>query len=559
MMQHKLAYPNYSDQSPSQSYNLAKWIEAFKNIHLQAHLGHSRQAAIDTLTKDWSNTERFDFLNWMKYYESGDQLKYKTAQQSSFYMSETVPNYYLPNPKVQAPSPIRSVNDQLQSSAPAAPELPKEDPKVERQRIIDQQRNKILGRLNSVEKLLNSQNGQIFAGADFERLLGAIYELKRQIALVNKVSLSAQTCVDLIIRQANILRKEGFNDASGFMLKLAQNSPSNGLANMGEIPLGGSQPQGQGSLGNNLPLDALTQHQPDPTNPQLNVEDKQVPQDGIPGFLENLEGAGLTLFDKNDSEDSNEAKDEVDLEDDVLLDEEVIPDAEIQVHAQMAPEEVPATRKKTTIPAPEKEGEQMHSPSKGQSAIPNTEPKRDNYDDLIDATLGDLKVEHILSKLEDISKIFRNREIARNLAIVDLMLNKLGLAEMFPSLGEITSKTLDSGQYCLTRLEDIISRLHASSHISDIALRPSGEPPTEEARKLKQTLQDGENKEREKKRLRQEMQDNQLAEKVKPEIENPGGEVGEQPASIEAESPAPDATEAPAPKKPAPIAQAPAV
>jgi hypothetical protein len=558
-MMEKHSYPNYADQSPQQIYNLNKWIETFKTIHIQAHLGNSTQDSIEQLTKDWSNVERFDFINWMKYYESGDQFKYKMAQQHNYYTNENIQGYFLPNPKAQVPSPLRNVNEQISDAKlaePPVPEAPKEDPKVERQRIVEQQRNKILGRLNSVEKLLSSQNGQIFAGSDFERLLSAIYELKRQISLVNKISLSAQTCVDLIMRQANILRKEGHSEASNFMVKLAQNTPGNYQANLGEIPLGGSQPQGQGALGNNLPLDSVMQHPADPTNPQLNVEDKQVPQDGIPGFLENLEGSGITLFDSNDSEDANEAKDEIDLEDDVLLDEEVIPDVELHAQAQMAPDQpMPPRDKRPSLDDAASPGAPQAKPSrKGESAMPNAEPKRDSYDDLIDATLGDLKVEHVLSKLEDISKIFRNREIARNLAIVDLMLNKLGLAEMFPSLGEITSKTLDSGQYCLTRLEDIISRLHASSHISDIALRGDNEPPTEEAKRVKQTLESGEKKEQERKRLRQELQDSQMEEKIKPTVENPSEEVGAEPAAIEAESPAP------APKKPAQsVPQAPPV
>src|ERR1700722_19132431 len=303
-----LSYPNYSAFiSPSPSYNLEKWMAAMKDIYIKVHLGASKTDSIDQITNGWDKMETVSFLDWLKYYESGDQNKYKKAQHS-YYVNDDI-NYFLPNPQ-KIPSPIRNMNEQIAQIPQQATEVitqkPAEISQEDKRRIIEDQRRKILGRLNSAEKLLSSHQGQIFAGPDFERLLSAIYELKKQIQTVNKITLSAQTCVDLIVRQANILKKQGFSNASEFMVKLAQNTPGDFSMNLGDTPAGGSQPQGGGGLGNNaLPMSDLAAEPPKDSNDPLDG--------GLAGFMANMEGSGVTLF----SEDKNEIKDEVELGDDV--------------------------------------------------------------------------------------------------------------------------------------------------------------------------------------------------------------------------------------------------
>src|SRR5258708_13063179 len=247
------AYPNYSEYfDTSIKYDLSKWMKTFKDLYAKVHFGAPKTDAINDLTREWNKVEKLAFINWMKYYESGDYLKYKRAQTNRYYVNDDL-NYFLPNPISKSiPSPIKSINDQI---VPIPQEV-KENPvpsAEDKRRIIEDQRRKILGRLNSAEKLLSSQQGQIFAGSDFEKLLHSIYELKKQIQTVNKISLSAQTCIDLIVRQANILDQQGYHNASAFMVKFAQNTPGNFNFNLGEVPSGGSQPQGLGALDNNTP------------------------------------------------------------------------------------------------------------------------------------------------------------------------------------------------------------------------------------------------------------------------------------------------------------------
>jgi len=58
--------------------------------------------------------------------------------------------------------------------------------------------------------------------------------------------------------------------------------------------------------------------------------------------------------------------------------------------------------------------------------------------------------------------MLKNREIPRQFGIADIELNELGMASYFPSLAEALKSALDSNQYMLTRVEDIISKLRGA-------------------------------------------------------------------------------------------------
>lgn len=549
----KQAYPNFSENMPtSPVYDLGKWMGAMKDIYVKLHLGANKNESIEQVTKDWDQNERRDFLSWLKYYESGDQLKYKRAQ-LSYYVNDDI-NYFLPNPKPPVvPSPIRSMNDQVanipqdaaqvaQMSAQRQNEISKDD----RRKMIEDQRKKILGRLNSAEKLLSSQQGQMFAGPDFERLLSAIYELKKQIQTVNKVSISAQTIVDLIVRQAVVLKKEGFNAASQFMVKFAQTTPGDFSMNLGDTPAGGSQPQGEGSLSN--PAPDLTQPSGGPP------ASKEITNDTAVGkFIENLEDFGLTpeLEEEKDIQDENVAEDEVDVgDDDVMLDQEIVPDGkELVVHAQAAPAApapdvapeaapAPAPTEDLEVESPAPAGDAAATgitPEEAKQNIPEPQVKND-FDALIDSAFANLTVADVVRKLEDINKIFRNREIGRQLAIVDVMLDHLGLAPYFPTLAEATNKQLEANQYCLTRIEDILSKLRGTMETTKIDLKNENQQLSPEAEGVKNSLEQEEQKENQRKQIRKQIQDQTALEKVvKPqgEVEGAPQELAAQPAQIE--------------------------
>jgi hypothetical protein len=571
MTQAKEAFPNYSDYTPiGPTYDLGKWMGAMKDIYVKMHLGASKNECVGEITKEWAPMERKDFLEWLKYYESGDFKKYKRAQHS-YYVNDDI-NYFIPNPpnpKPIAPNPIATLNDPMGRVSPVPVVQKQETSQEEKRKFIEDQRRKILGRLNSAEKLLSSHQGQIFAGPDFERLLSAIYELKKQIQTVNKINLSAQTCIDLIVRQANILNRQGFNNASDFMVKLAQNTPGDFSFNLGETPAGGSQPQAGGSLGNNTPpAEDLIIPPPDMNTDKSSGK-------GMSEFLENMEGAGFNKDDDSKAEDDeSNAKDEIDMgDDDVLMDQEIIPDDKtLTVEAQAMPERAPAPETPMAMPTdalpaeapaavPEAGNLEVESPAPSGEAdatgmIPEQAQKgpavdqaKSDFDALIDSAFSNLTVADIVAKLESINKIFRNREISRQLAIVDVMLDRLGLASYFPTLAEATNKQLEANQYCLTRIEDILSRLRGTIQTKEIDLEGENAPANPQAAQVKETLEQADNKEKARKEMKKQIDEKQMFEQSKPqgEVEGVPQELAAQPTEVEAPTPAPAPAAAPAP------------
>lgn len=546
-----IAYPNFDTINPIMpSYNLAKWTQAMRDVYIKTHLGASKQDAVLMITKSWDKVEAKHFMDWMKYYESGDHLKYKKAQYK-YYVNDDI-NFFVPNPQ-NVPSPLKAINDVPKEIEQAKTFVPEN--KEEKREIVEDIRKKILGRLNSAEKILSTQQGHIFAGKDFERLLIAIYELKKQIQTMNKVSLSTQTYVDLIIRQANILKRNGFENASSFMVKFAQNTPGDFNVNLGEIPSGGSQPNAGGSLGNNTPLNL--------TEKPLNKEDGDGSGKAINEFMENLEGAGFTDFDKNDVSNSD---DDVVIDEDVFLDQDVSPSGkdDLVVEAQ----EMPAN-KENVLPKPKLPNENKIAPevntglSKdienkdlGADGIkPNQESNTigNHVDGLIDSAFGDISINDIISKLEQVLDIFRNREITKQLVICDLMLNRLNLSSMFPNLGETIHKNYEVGAYSLSRLEDILSKLKGASDVKNqIDLVQPDRPVSPGIEQVKKNLEQSSNAEKERKKMRQQMQDQKVMENVnKPEleVEAPAEEIGAEPVQLKQPS-----TKTLPPPKPAPIA-----
>jgi hypothetical protein len=541
------AYPNFAEyRSTMPSYDLGKWMNAMRDIYIKTHLGASRNQAVEQIAGAWDIMERNAFLDWMRYYESGDMNKYKKAQHS-YYVNDDI-NYFVPNPKM-VPSPILNLNEQISNipqNANIVSQKPEEISKEEKRKMIEEHRRKILGRLNSAEKLLSSQQGQFFAGQDFEKLLTAIYELKKQIQTVNKMSLSAQTIIDLIVRQANILNTGGYKNASDFMIKLAQNTPGDFSVNLGAIPAGGSQPDAGGSLGN--PTVDLTQ----PAGGVETSNEKHITTDSAVGkFLENLDDSGLTTENDVDGESDKNADDDVEIDNDVILDQEIMPENEndLVVHAQAVPE----TKKKPAADPVPKANLEVESPARKDIGITPEEVKhapemssiKDDFDALIDSAFSHLTVSDVVNKLEQVNKVFRNREISRQLAIVDVMLDHLGLAPYFPSLAEANNKQLEANQYCLTRIDDILSKLRGTMEVSKIDLTNEHQKSTPQSDAAKSILQQEETKEKQRKDVKKQLQDQSMLEKAT----KPQGEV----EGVQQELAQPTQVEAPPAPKPGTI------
>lgn len=84
---------------------------------------------------------------------------------------------------------------------------------------------------------------------------------------------------------------------------------------------------------------------------------------------------------------------------------------------------------------------------------PEHDPER--YDDLA----GDINVGDAATKLDEIAGMLADRRVIRLLAEFDIMLDRLGVASMFPELAESQSKLIDAFSYALTRVTKMMGQL----------------------------------------------------------------------------------------------------
>ena len=573
----KKAYPNYDQYMfiPGQ-HNLQKWLETVRKIFAGEKGGMTRVDAVRQATNGWNPMETYDFLNWLKFYQEGTHLKYKTAQ---LWYENGQPGYFL-QIKPDAPKPAEPAVDHN------AVDNVREDSERadERKRIIEKQRQKIIGRLDSAEKLLRSPEGQIFAGPELENLMEAIYSLKKKVQLVNKLSTSTRLYEDMIVREGNVLRRKGFVKAAEVLYSVAQanNPPPPGTGTPGPIsklpsvdppddPSGAGHPGAPGglpSLGPGMPQPpgspptGPSETQPvDPKSPSKMPDGSiaqgppsPMPEDapkGIEEFLEGTETAGKTV-----PTDQQGVADELDIEDTL----EVEDDQLLVTEAQMAPPggdvDVPmTTHPRRPKPAPKPEAPKTaplevtdDTPPANEAGVTDAPSGAKDFDRIIDSALANVTVADTVAKLEDISKIFKTREIPRQLALVDMMLDSLGLASYFPTLSEAINKSLESNNYVSSRLEDIIARLRGALGGREVDLK--GDKTPQRAGGVAQSLQQQTEKEDARKQMRKDQETAELqggAGKESPQVEI-GEDLGAPPA-------APGAPPAAAPAATPPVAR----
>lgn len=536
------AYPNNDPYMhiPGQ-HDTKKWLETVKTVYYKEKNGSNRVQAIRQSTNGWNIMETYDFLNWLKYYESGDHMKYKFAQ---LWYENGAPGYFLhvkPDP-IQEPTSEVSGRD-IDSARDAASDSLSS---AEKKSIIEKQRQKIVGRLDSAEKLMRTHEGQIFAGKEFEALLDAIYQLKKRVQMVNKISTSTRLYDDMIVRQANILVKNGFTKAAEVLWKLAQanNPPPPGTGKKDdESALTATPPappgQGSGSAGG-LPSigPGMAQNPPE-----------SAPNDAIADFLDNLETGKVTTKDNSQVEDSLEVEDTLNVatdEDDLLVTEaQMAPPADVPITdtpapapAKPSPVKVPIKPAKPMSPATEEPLEVTEDDiPKSQDNDAGTSDTS-NFDSKIDQVFANITVADVVAKLEDLAKIYKTREVPRQLGIVDMMLDSLGLASYFPSLSEATNKALESNNYISTRLEDILSKLRGAMSTKEIDLKGGDTPDKPEVAGIKGKLKSDEDKEKNRKQMRRDQESAELEGKNKetPEVEI-DEDLGAPPAPVAPKAP----------------------
>jgi hypothetical protein len=496
----KEAYPNDNAvmYTPT-NYNLEKWVATVKKLYTQEKQnGISRREAIKSVTQEWNPTETFDFLNWMRYYEEGNQLKYKTAQ----WYENGSPGYFL-HLKKDPPAP------QLKSDHHSIENV-QEDlaQKAQKKQTIEAQRSKIIGRLDSAEKLLRSQEGQLFAGNELEDLMESIYSLKKKIQLVNKISSSVRLYEDMIVRESNVLRRRGLVKSAEFLYKTADPdlnatpppSPTTPEGAPGGLPATiPGVPNVQTSSFNDQnkdqpPVSAFKAPPPE-------VQDKPKSK-GIEEFLVQMDTAGDT-----DPKDLEAADDVLEVEDDVLM----VSEAQVVPPPPASPTVAPpATEKPLEVSEDDVPTDEQAEAAKGNAV-----------DEKIDAALANITIDDVVAKLEDLSKIFKVREIPRQLALIDIMMQQLGIASYFSNLSEAQNKALDSNNYISTRVDDMLAKLRGASAGGDVDLTGGQQEDNPAVQSVKNNLQLDADKEKARKenRKKQENEEADLATKETPNVE----------------------------------------
>jgi hypothetical protein len=525
----KKAYPN-NDQYmhiPGQ-HDVEKWVKALQTIRYLESKGTGRVPAIRRVVSGWHLLETFDFLNWVKFYESGDHMKYKFAQ---LWYENGDPGYFLHIKQDPQPEPARHQDIDF-AKTPA----PSDTSADEKKSIIEKQRNKIIGRLDSAEKLMRSQEGHMFAGKEFESLLEAIYQLKKKIHMVNKVSESTRLYEDMIVREANILVRGGFVKAAEVLYSVAQanNPPPPGTGKKDDKKALTATPpapptEGQGSAGG-LPSTGPGSPTTPPDSPNENSP--------VGKFLDNLEtGKVTTKDDKQKLDDDLEVNDSFDVED--VEDELLVTEAQDVAPPPPTPPVAKAPPVEKAAPATE---EPLEVTEDDIAAPPNKDtiaPVAGDFDSKVNAVFSNISVADVVAKLEDLAKVFKTREIPRQLGIIDMMLDSLGLASYFPSLSEATNKALESNNYISTRVEDILSKLRGSMASKEIDLKGGDTPENPEVAGIKQKLKSDEDKEKARKQMRKDQESAELEGKNKetPEVEI-AEDLGAPPAAPPAPAPA---------------------
>jgi hypothetical protein len=446
----KLAYPQPGSISELPKYDIGRWVAATREIYGLMNKGHEPTQAKKSVIGNWEAKEQMDYEQWLKFYKERTPEKYPKLAQDGLFLANLpigVDSLRARHRSGKFPNPIGGMRDEL-------PGLPQGDVNSARDKI-EGQRRKLISRLNSAEKMLASMDGQLFAGDDQELMLKLLQDLKRRIQTANKLTSSSSLFLDQIYRSANLLKSRGRDGAAGFFYKLAQLDPS-GMDSAPGIPGVGDPPSEGNAEGN-----------------------KDDTYQCLKEFFDNLDRG---VSDKDDTPEERKAQRSHEVA--------PLPPAPAGVPAATAPPPVPPTAPQAAAaievadiikighgywhprskfaqeaPLPPPPEAAPPQPVEVEAPPPEEEVTADNTEDVIDAALKGVTVNDVVNRLDMLVSIYNKREIARQLSILDIMMDRLGLSSFFPALGEAMSKALESNQYIGSRLEGVLTRLKGSMEV----------------------------------------------------------------------------------------------
>lgn len=81
----------------------------------------------------------------------------------------------------------------------------------------------------------------------------------------------------------------------------------------------------------------------------------------------------------------------------------------------------------------------------------------------------DISIEDAIAKLEEVAAKLSDRRVIRLLAEFDIMLDKIGIAAMFPELAESQSKLIESYSYAMVRVTKMLGMLSSGKSLNEIS------------------------------------------------------------------------------------------
>jgi hypothetical protein len=398
----KIAYPQKLDQGYFQApHNLERWVQAMRKMYALRYKGLGEQEAFNKITEEWDTMEKRDFEHWLKFYENGDHLSYKLAAEKEKVYHDFGGSGPIPVGEFpKAKIPMASDQEE---------ELPAQPSKKQKELGVKELKDKIIARLNSAEKLYASDpNFRNLLGQEYQAWLATLHnlKLKLQTAPIQNIA----TMEDLVVKFGNQLKAKGLTKTAAVIVKLAQEVAPPPVGTGGDIA---------------------------PEMPPMDMPMEGMSEDGDPDaamdeFMENL-GA------KPDKKKEEELEQDAD---DLVVSEE---EYDLYKKAQEAPMPIASP----VLPVPEKKEFNHPVSVKGDEGIENA--------------LKNITMQDVIIKLEGLTQLYKNRPLARELTVVDLMMDALGISSYFPNMAEATKSALDSNQYVLTRIEDVLAKLRGAN------------------------------------------------------------------------------------------------
>jgi len=513
----KKAYPQGTTANPLYPvYDIRRWMSATRGIYSRVRAGEDFNEAFAQITRDWNTMDKIDFKHWLRFYQEGADKKYKFAQQQQqsvppdYYFSDNgffVPNKVDPQ-QLKGQLPGREV---FQSGHDARRQQHAFDPDEARQKI-EMQRAKIIGRLNAAEKLLCSIEGQMFAGDNQAEMLQLLHALKMRVQTANKLSTRSSLFIDYIYRVANMLADTNRQKPAAFFYKVAQSVEDPTAALLGEesgateTKSDDAQPDALEMLENEPELGGGNMTQP-PVDSGASEQTRQAFKE----FFSRLE-TGLGFIDEDDEDDEDESKVAA-VNYDLIVEGQELQPPQMNETIEVSEDEIP-------------QGEPADAP------------------DVFEQALANITVKDVVDRLEVLSGLFKKREIAKELYVIDMMMDKLGLSVYFPGLGEATKSALESNGYVSTRIDDILSKLRGSLMSEEVDGMIEGfEEPAEttpEVEMVKQKLDNAEERDKERKDRRRVKEDQKLMGGGDDEKPKPATTELQGPATVERSRPIPE-------------------